>query len=229
MGEFWNKGVVAFPDVAGMASGALELRQFVVSPISTNCYAVVSDGQAMVVDPGAEGARIAEALSDVDVALVVATHGHADHVGGVAALVAATGARYAIAAADDDLARHARRNHAFGIEYDADAPAPDLVLGEGDVVGVGRASFSVIETPGHTPGGVALVGQGDAAGLAFVGDTLFAGSAGRTDLPGGSTPTLMRSLRRIAGELAPETHVLCGHGDDTTIGWELARNPYLRS
>lgn len=91
MGEFWNTGRMAFDDVAGMADAALELRRFVVSPFSTNCYAVVSCGKAMVVDPGAEGARIAEALSDVDVELVVATHGHADHVGGVAALVAATG------------------------------------------------------------------------------------------------------------------------------------------
>ena len=77
MGEFWNTGLMAFDDVAGMADAALELRRFVVSPFSTNCYAVVSCGKAMVVDPGAEGARIAEALSDVDVELVVATHGHA--------------------------------------------------------------------------------------------------------------------------------------------------------
>lgn len=143
MGAFWNKGSVAFGDVAGMASGAIELRQFVVSPFSTNCYAVVCAGQAMVVDPGAEGARIAEALADVDVQLVVATHGHADHVGGVAALVAATGARFAMAEQDVELARHARRNHAFGIEYDADVPEPDELLASGDVTGVGEARFSV--------------------------------------------------------------------------------------
>ena len=129
MGEFWNTGRMAFDDVAGMADAALELRRFVVSPFSTNCYAVVSCGKAMVVDPGAEGARIAEALSDVDVELVVATHGHADHVGGVTALVAATGARFAISVADADLARHARRAHAFGIEYDDDAPEPDELEG----------------------------------------------------------------------------------------------------
>ena len=139
MGEFWNTGRMAFDDVAGMADAALELRRFVVSPFSTNCYAVVSCGKAMVVDPGAEGARIAEALSDVDVELVVATHGHADHVGGVAALVAATGARFAISAADADLARHARRAHAFGIEYDDDAPEPDELLVPGGTTGVGEA------------------------------------------------------------------------------------------
>lgn len=229
MGAFWNKGSVAFGDVAGMASGAIELRQFVVSPFSTNCYAVICAGQAMVVDPGAEGARIAEALADVDVRLVVATHGHADHVGGVAALVAATGARFAMAEQDVELARHARRNHAFGIEYDADAPEPDELLAPGDVTGVGEARFSVTATPGHTPGGITLVGTDAASGLAFVGDTLFAGSAGRTDLAGGDPVVLMASLGHLARELAPQTHVLCGHGDDTTMSWELGHNPYLRA
>ena len=208
MGEFWNTGRMAFDDVTGMADAALELRRFVVSPFSTNCYAVVSCGKAMVVDPGAEGARIAEALSDVDVELVVATHGHADHVGGVAALVAATGARFAISAADADLARHARRAHAFGIEYDDDAPEPDELL---------------------VPGGTTLVGQGTAAGLAFVGDTLFAGSACRTDLAGGDPAALLSSLGTLARELPGETHVPTGHGDDTTIGWELRSNPYLQA
>ena len=220
---------MAFDDVAGMADAALELRRFVVSPFSTNCYAVVSCGKAMVVDPGAEGARIAEALSDVDVELVVATHGHADHVGGVAALVAATGARFAISAADADLARHARRAHAFGIEYDDDAPEPDELLAPGGTTGVGEARFRVVATPGHTPGGVTLVGQGTAAGLAFVGDTLFAGGAGRTDLAGGDPAALLSSLGTLARELPGVTHVLTGHGDDTTIGWELRSNPYLQA
>lgn len=229
MGEFWNTGRMVFDDVAGMADAALELRRFVVSPFSTNCYAVVSCGKAMVVDPGAEGARIAEALSDVDVELVVATHGHADHVGGVAALVAATGARFAISAADADLARHARRAHAFGIEYDDDAPEPDELLVPGGTTGVGEARFRVVATPGHTPGGVTLVVQGTAAGLAFVGDTLFAGSAGRTDLAGGDPAALLSSLGTLSRELPGETHVLTGHGDDTTIGWELRSNPYLQA
>ena len=93
---------------------------------------------------------------------------------------------------------------------------------------MGEARFEVVPTPGHTPGGVCLVGRDAAAGLAFVGDTLFAGSAGRTDLPGGSTPTLMRSLRLLATTIPASTHLLCGHGDDTTMSWELATNPYLR-
>ena len=90
MSRFWDRGTVSFDDVPAMADGTLELRRFEVSPFSTNCYAVVCAGKALVIDPGAAGARIASALDGVEVSLVAATHGHADHVGGVAALVAAT-------------------------------------------------------------------------------------------------------------------------------------------
>lgn len=225
---FWNRGVVEFGDVAGMAEGSLELRQFVVGMLSTNCYALVSEGHAVVVDPGAEGALVAEALGDVTLDLVVATHGHADHVGGVKALVDATGAPFAMSAPDVEMARHAKHNGAFGIRYDDDAPEPSQLLSEGDVLSVGAASLSVLAAPGHTPGGIVLVGQGAAEGVAFMGDTLFAGSAGRTDLVGGDADVLMETLHRLAGEIAPATHLLCGHGDDTTMRWELASNPFLR-
>lgn len=225
---FWNQGPMQLDDVPAVREGRLEVRHFVVGPIQTNVYAVVSEGQAMVVDPAADGDRIAEALSDVDVKLVVATHGHADHVGGAAALVAATGAPFEMSAADVPLARRAKRNHAFGIQYDADAPEPTRLLSEGDEVSVGAARFRVIETPGHTPGGIVFLGEGDAEGIAFVGDTVFAGTAGRTDLPGGSSAQLMRSLAHLAQVVPPKTHLLCGHGDDTTMGWELAHNPFLR-
>lgn len=225
---FWNRGAVPLDDVAAVAAGRLEVRQFVVGPIQTNCYAVVSGGKAMVVDPGAEGARIADALSDAKVELVVATHGHADHVSGVSALVAATGAPFAMAEADVALAMRARRNHAFGITYDDDAPRPDRLLAPGDVVEAGAARFRVLAAPGHTPGGIVFLGEGDAQGIAFVGDTLFAGSAGRTDLPGGSTVDLMRTLARLRDEIPLKTHILCGHGEDTTMSWEVAHNPYLR-
>ena len=225
---FWDQGTMGFDDVEAIRDGRLALRQFVVGPIETNVYAVVSEGRAMVVDPAADGAKIAAALGDAQVELVVATHGHADHVGGCQALVDATGARFAMAPQDVELARRARRNHAFGIQYDADAPRPDRLLSPGDEVGVGAARFRVLAAPGHTPGGIVLLGEGDARGLAFVGDTIFAGTAGRTDLPGGSATELMRTLERLGREIPPETHLLCGHGDDATMGWELGHNPYLR-
>lgn len=201
----------------------IEVRQVVVGAIKTNCYAVICDGECMVVDPGASGARIAERLADVHVALIVATHGHGDHVSGVAALQEACGAPFAMAAPDVEMARHASRGQFDGVPYDDDAPEPGRILAEGDVVRVGEMSFSVIETPGHTPGGIVLVGEG----LAFVGDTLFAGSAGRTDLAGGDAAQLATSLERLKSAIPPDTTVLCGHGPTTTMARELSGNPFL--
>lgn len=204
-----------------------ELRRYIVTPLQTNCYAYVSEGECLVVDPGGSGAQLATVLDDVRVTCVAATHGHGDHVGGVAALVRETGAPYAIHAADAELARHAGEMSEVGRRYDDNAPDPDRTLAEGDVLRVGTATFTVMETPGHTPGGIVLVGGGTAEGVAFVGDTLFPGSHGRTDLKGGDEATIMASLARMAAEIAPETTLLCGHGPATTMARELAVNPFL--
>lgn len=211
-----------------MAEKRDELRQFTVTPLQTNCYAYVSAGECLVVDPGGSGAAVAENLDDVRVTCVAATHGHGDHVGGVAALCRATGAPFAIHAADAELARHAGEMSEVGRSYDENAPAAGRLLAEGDVIEVGTATFTVMETPGHTPGGIVLLGGGTAEGVAFVGDTLFPGSHGRTDLRGGDERTILASLRRMAAEIAPETMLLCGHGPGTSMAVELARNPFLR-
>ncbi len=206
------------------------VRVFVVGPIQTNCYAYLSAGEALVVDPGAAGARVAEALAGEKVVGVAATHGHGDHVGGVAALVSATGAPFALAAADAEMAEHAGdpAYSGSGIAYDDDAPVPSRLLAEGDLLEVGTARFRVMETPGHTPGGICLVGEGTAEGIAFVGDTLFPGSCGRTDLAGGDPDSMRRSLVRMGREIAPQAVLLCGHGPATTMAEELASNPFVR-
>ena len=226
MAEGFDGGAAA--SAAGSPAKKDELRCFVVSPIQTNCYAYVSGGACLVVDPGDSGAAVAECLGDVRVDYIAATHGHGDHVGGVAALKAATGAPFLISAADAEMATHAGEVSELGIAYDDDAPLPDRELAEGDVIHVGTATFTVMETPGHTPGGVVLLGGGSAAGVAFVGDTLFPGSHGRTDLAGGDEAAICRSLARMAREIPPETQLLCGHGPSTTMARELKQNPFLR-
>lgn len=212
-----------------------EIRCMVVGDIQTNCYAYVSEGACLVVDPGASGGRIASALRDVEVVEVVCTHRHHDHVGGVKALVEATGAPWAIGAIDADGALRALElsSHAFYLSDAerrelADPPEPDVLLHEGDVVSVGTARFRVLETPGHTPGGIVLVGEGTAEGVAFVGDTLFAGGCGRCDLLGGDWTAMQGTLARLARCIDPATTLLCGHGPSTTMATELATNPYLQ-
>ena len=210
-----------------MSAGKDELRCFVVGPIQTNCYAYVSQGACMVVDPGGNGADVALSLKDVRVELIVTTHGHGDHVGGVLKLKEATGAPFAIHALDAERATRAGEVSEIGIAYDDGAPLPDREIREGDVLRVGTASFEVIEAPGHTPGGVVLLGGGSAEGVAFVGDTIFPGSHGRTDLEGGDEETILASLHRLAGLIPAQTTLFCGHGPSTTMAAELARNPFL--
>lgn len=202
-----------------------ELRQFVVGPLPTNCYAYISDGVCMVVDPGFAGDQIAQALSDVKVRYVVATHGHGDHVGGVSELVAATGATFMMSEADVALAQNmdVAGNH----PGETQPPLPDKTLAAEDIISFGTARFKVLETPGHTKGGIVLVGEGSAKGVAFVGDTLFAGSAGRTDLMGGNPVELTSSLQLLIRALPADTTILSGHGRTTTMEEELATNPFL--
>lgn len=205
-----------------------QIRSFTVSPIETNCYAYISDGECMVVDAGGSGAALAHELADVHVACIVATHGHGDHVGGVAALKRASNAPFLIHAADEQMALHAGEKSVVGIVFEENAPAADRLLSEGDAIEVGSAVFTVIETPGHTPGSICLLGSGSAEGVLFTGDTLFAGSRGRTDFPESSDSAMIDSLARLKREIAPQTTVLCGHGMPTTMERELASNPFLR-
>lgn len=204
----------------------VEIRAFTVGPIETNCYALISDGHALVVDPGAAGAAIVQHLNDVTVDLVVATHGHGDHVGGVKALIGALGGNvpFAIGAADAERAMKAGGVGNLGVAYDDDAPEPSRLLHEGDTITVGQVTLVVVDAPGHTEGGIILLGDG----IAFTGDTLFKGTAGRTDFPGGDADTLAATLERLKGLLPADTVVLPGHGDASTMEEELASNPFLK-
>jgi len=205
-----------------------------VAPFHKNGY-VVACGRtrhAVLIDPGDEVdalLRIVE-TERLTVASILLTHAHVDHVSGVARAKRATGARIGVHRDDVFLYKAAvEQGRMFGYALEA-PPPPDFDLaGPGPVV-FGDLEAHVHHTPGHSPGGVCLRVErpGTAGTHLFVGDTLFAGSIGRTDLPGGDYDTLMRSIRSVLFAFDDEAIVHSGHGPDTTIGRERESNPFLR-
>jgi glyoxylase-like metal-dependent hydrolase (beta-lactamase superfamily II) len=196
---------------------------FVVSCEETN--------EGVVIDPGDEVDELLEvvAAGKISVAAILLTHAHLDHVTGVARAKAALAV--AIWLHRDDLFLYnaaVEQGRLFGIDVKAPPPV-DAFYEPGLSLGFGRYTVDVLHTPGHCPGGVCLaIGRsGSPARELFVGDTLFAGSIGRTDLPGGSYTTLIRSIREVLLAFSDETVVHPGHGPDTTIGEERRSNPFL--
>lgn len=201
-----------------------------VGPIEENAYVAAdpASGACAVVDPGAEPERILAAVREAGghaarVVAIVLTHAHLDHVGAVAELRARTGARVWLHPDDASLYRAApEQARAFGWSFPT-PPEPDACLADGGELAVGDLTLHVRHAPGHSPGHVVLAG----AGAAFVGDCVFAGSIGRTDLPGGDSLALLRSIERTILTLPDETVLYPGHGPATTVGRERATNPFL--
>lgn len=194
----------------------MNIRRLPVGPIGTNCYIFTDDtGHGAVVDPGAEGARILASLRELDVTVdaIFLTHAHFDHTGGVEALRNALRCPVYLHPGDKAL---------LGDEL-MPAVGETVDYDDGDAVQVGDILVRVLHTPGHTPGGVTLL-AGDAL---FTGDTLFQGSMGRTDLPGGSYGFLMASLKKLGG-LEGNFQVLPGHEGTSTLDEERKSNYYLR-
>jgi glyoxylase-like metal-dependent hydrolase (beta-lactamase superfamily II) len=193
----------------------------------TNCYLVgcPQTRQAMVVDPGGEVAPILAEAQKLGLAIqtIVNTHGHYDHIVGNAALARATGAPLAVHELDAPLLYASQYDFSLLLGLQREACRPDHLLRDGDTVEVGTLSFRVLHTPGHTPGGICLLGHG----ILFSGDTLFNQGVGRTDLPGGDMETLLRSLEEIVLALDEALVVYPGHGPRTTIGYEKRYNPFL--
>lgn len=206
---------------------AVQVQGFAVGPLAENAWLLVDDAAstAVLIDPGDEPQRLLDAVADAGCELqaIWLTHAHFDHVGAVAGILRKHQVPVYLHPMDLPLYRIAAKSaERWGVVIDQ-PPADTVDIREGSTLNFGGTDFSVWHLPGHAPGHVAFIG----AGLCISGDVLFAGSIGRTDLPFCDPTAMHLSLQRIA-TLPAVTRVLCGHGDDTTIGQEMIQNPFLR-
>jgi hydroxyacylglutathione hydrolase len=200
------------------------VESIAVSMFATNCYLVYCPDtkEAVIIDPGAEGKKIIGRIRDLklEIKYIINTHGHIDHIGANGRLKEEF--KVPILLSEKDLGIY--NNPGFGLGFILrKQPQPECFIAEGDQISFGRVSLSVIETPGHTAGGISLLRNS----AVFCGDTLFAGSIGGSDLAGGSYTVLMKSIHEKLMVLPPDTAVYPGHGPVTTIGAEAASNPFL--
>lgn len=201
----------------------------VVGELGVNCY-VLADSETkegVVIDPGAEAEKILAVVKakGIKVLHILNTHGHFDHIGGNRRVSEATGGRLMISREDEPfLSRAARSATMYGLTAE-DSPPPAAHFADGDSIRFGSHELKVIHIPGHSPGGSCFYLAND--GILISGDSLFAESIGRTDLPGGSQEQLVGAIRSKLLTLPAETRVFPGHGPATTIGHEKKYNPYL--
>ncbi|UCC48884.1 MAG: MBL fold metallo-hydrolase [Gemmatimonadota bacterium] len=206
---------------------SVKILGFPVGPLQANAYLAICEqtGRSALVDPGAEAARLlaTAAGEEARIEAILLTHAHIDHIGGVAAAARATGAPIYLHPADATLyAAVPEQALAFGMEIEL-PPRPDREFQEGQILEIGAAQLEVRHTPGHSPGHVCLIGDG----FAVVGDCVFAGSIGRTDLPGGDYRTLLEAIHEKLLTLPDDTVLHPGHGPATTVGRERQANPFL--
>jgi glyoxylase-like metal-dependent hydrolase (beta-lactamase superfamily II) len=206
----------------------MKIETIPVGQLDTNCF-VVSDEEtqeAIIIDPGDDPERIRTSIDarGLRPAYILFTHGHYDHVCAVRELKELYHAMVIMHESEDRIYEETKKLCMSWGYDEKDFPQPDAFVKEGDEIRIGKSSFTVIHTPGHTPGGICLYGDG----VLFTGDTLFRSSAGRTDLPGGNRDHLLTSLKRLM-QFPPSTRVCCGHEEETTIGLEIKTNPLLHA
>lgn len=210
------------------------IRQTVVAKgaVDTNCYVVgcQETKRAAIIDPGAFSPDEVKGIIDLlerdglRADHIINTHGHIDHIAGNRAIKEATGADILIHRDDAERLGDGQLNGSFLFGMDIKSPPADRLLLDGDIIELGGLNLKVLHTPGHTPGGICLL----VAGTVFTGDTLFAGSIGRTDLPGGSEEAILGSINEKLMSLPDDTSVRPGHGPRTIIGKERSNNPYIQ-
>lgn len=201
------------------------IETIAVGPLQANCHIIGDEAtkKALVVDPGDEAKKILSVIRKhgLEVDRIVCTHGHFDHVGAAGEIKKAAGGILMLHESDLVIYSTAGEMAAFWGYRVGESVEPDAYLAEGDKVSIGNLLFSVMHTPGHSPGGICLYG----GGIVITGDTLFAGSVGRTDFPGGSMHKLKASFRKLM-DLPGSTRVFSGHGPETTIAEEKTENMF---
>jgi len=203
------------------------IERLVVGMLQCNCYIVACEDAkvGIIIDPGGDAPVILDRIEQLGLCVkyIVNTHGHIDHIAANRPVKEGTGAMVAIHRDDAQWLIRDQGDFARMLGVHSPGPPADILLDEGDEITFGNDSLEVIHTPGHSLGGISLVGDG----LVFCGDTLFAMGVGRVDLPGGSWETLMRSVKTRLFTMPDETIVYSGHGPPTTIGREKGFNPWF--
>lgn len=204
------------------------VERLVVGMLQCNCYLVACDDtkEAIVIDPGGDAPLILDRVKELGLAIkyIVNTHGHIDHIAANRPVKEGTGAQLAIHQDDAEWLVTDQGAYARMLGVSSPGPAADVLLEEGDEIAIGNERLQVIHTPGHSLGGISLVGDG----VVFCGDTLFAMGVGRVDLPGGSWETLLNTIKTRLFTMPDDTVAYTGHGPETTIGREKQFNPWFR-
>jgi glyoxylase-like metal-dependent hydrolase (beta-lactamase superfamily II) len=215
-------------DPEGGAAAEIVVGRTVFLDFQENCWLIghTRTREAICIDPGGSSNQVVDLARQMglDIKLIVASHGHIDHIAGIGSLRQATGAPVVMHEGDLAMLTYAREMGArWGMQVE-EPGAPDRIVADGSPIDVGSLRLKVLHTPGHTPGSICFYIDG----VVFAGDTLFAGSIGRTDLPGGDLEQELTSICDRLLALPDETLVLPGHMEQTTIGHERQRNPYVR-
>lgn len=206
----------------------MKLQAFALGPFQTNCFIAIDDetNRCLIFDPGSDGKDIMKHLekSGLTPTAVVLTHAHGDHIGGVQDIIDHYHIPFYVHEGDKDKLTDPNLNLSPHMGKQIIIEGEPTLIKEGDRISCDSLHFDVIETPGHTAGGVCFYGDG----ILIAGDTLFNGSIGRTDFPGGSFEELIEHIKNKLYKLPPDTVVYPGHGPETSIGYEMASNPFTR-